>query len=69
VLVAALWDHITWYLGLLTLVQQYLSYSSLGLQYAVNVELSTADSTDAERRGLFIGSSFAAMTVISGFSL
>lgn len=55
--------------GFLMLVQQYLSYSSLGLQYAVNVELSTGSQTDDERKSLIIGGSFATVTVISGVLL
>lgn len=55
--------------GFLMLVQQYMSYTSLGLQYAVNVELSTGNPSNVSRQSLTIGGSFAAMTIVSGVLL
>jgi O-antigen/teichoic acid export membrane protein len=41
--------------GFLTLVQQYLSYTNLGIQYAVTVELSTGVKSDLQGKQKMIG--------------
>lgn len=46
--------------GFLMLVQQYLSYTSLGLQYAVNVELATATEKDITHKERIIHTAFTA---------
>lgn len=52
--------------GFLLLVQQYLSYTSLGLQYAVNVELATESTTAPKKRAELIGSALIFTALISG---
>lgn len=49
----------------LTLLQQYLGYTALGLNFAVNVELSTRPSSDHAQRKEIISSSFTLTAVIS----
>lgn len=51
--------------GFLTLVQQYLMYSSLGFQYAINVELAVNTLTDKERQAKYIGAALAMTTFIA----
>lgn len=46
--------------GFLMLVQQYLSYTSLGMQYAVNVELATAAEKDITHKERIIHTAFTA---------
>jgi O-antigen/teichoic acid export membrane protein len=50
--------------GFLILIQQYLSYTSLGLQLAVNVELAT-ESVDKSREQSVIQTAFTTTLVIS----
>lgn len=55
--------------GFLTLAQQYLSYTSFGLQYAVNVELATG-APDPDKQTRLIGSALSATTlIVSGLAL
>ena len=49
----------------LTLVQQYLGYTGLGLNFAANVELSTGLAPDASERREVINSSFTFTVLIS----
>jgi len=51
--------------GFLMLMQQYLSYTSLGLQYSITVELTTTSIVEQEKQVRFMGSAFAMTTVIS----
>jgi O-antigen/teichoic acid export membrane protein len=51
--------------GFLMLVQQYLAYSGLGIQYAVNAELATTKNVDTNERSELIGSSLLITTIIS----
>lgn len=51
--------------GFLTLAQQYLSYTSLGLQHAVTVELATESVSAAEKQAELIGSALSITALIS----
>lgn len=51
--------------GFLTLAQQYLSYTGLGLQYAVNVELATGSITDSAEQKEIIGVALTSTTLIA----
>jgi len=47
------------------LVQQYLSYTGLGMQYAITAELATKDSITSDERSDIIGSSLVITGLIS----
>ncbi len=51
--------------GFLMLMQQYLSYTSLGLQYSITVELATNSMVKPEKQVKFLGSAFAMTIFIS----
>jgi hypothetical protein len=51
--------------GFLMLVQQYLSYTGLGMQYAITAELATKDSITSDERSDIIGSSLVITGLIS----
>jgi len=51
--------------GFINLILQYLSYSSLGIQYAVNIELSTHPKDEKKRIEKIIGSSILINILIS----
>lgn len=51
--------------GFLTLAQQYLSYTSFGLPYAVNVELATDTSDVEKKRAEIIGASLSITGLIA----
>lgn len=44
--------------GFITLYQQYLSFTSMGIQYAINTELALLEADDKRRRDALINSSF-----------
>jgi O-antigen/teichoic acid export membrane protein len=52
--------------GFLMLAQQYLAYTSFGVQYALNVELSTETSTTPEKRAEWIGTALIHTLLILG---
>jgi len=51
--------------GFLMLAQQYLSYSGLGLQYAVTAELATKNKSASDERSELIGSALFITMIIS----
>lgn len=53
--------------GFLGLVQQYLSYTSLGLQFALNVEMATAAVTDPQEQEKIIAVALTITALIVGF--
>jgi O-antigen/teichoic acid export membrane protein len=50
--------------GFITLYQQYLSFTSLGIQFAVNTELALLQQDDQKRRDSLINSSFTLTLII-----
>lgn len=58
--------HLFGILSFLTLVQTYLSYTSLGIQYAINVELATESVSSPEERRKAIGVALSVTMMIAG---
>ncbi len=52
--------------GFLMLVRQYLSYTSLGLQYAINVELATESVDDPEKQEQIVRVALTTTALIAG---
>lgn len=52
--------------GFLMLVRQYLSYTSFGVQYAVNIELAIDSLTDPTRRQMIIRVALTSTLLIAG---
>jgi len=50
--------------GFIVLIQQYLSYTNLGVQYAINLELAISDMEDQKAHSLLINSSLFISTII-----
>lgn len=51
--------------GFLSLVLQYLSYSSLGANFAITVQLSTDSQIDAEKKGRLANTAIVATVILS----
>jgi hypothetical protein len=66
VVASCLGPHLFGILSLLTLIQTYLSYSSLGIQYAINVELATESASNPEESKKRIGAALGSTMIIAG---